>query len=237
MKARPTIALLALLAAGVPAPTARAADCTYSVPDLGTSGDTFYGGLWNCRQDVIDYLWYGYDFYKLYWEDGWGYDDPCNITKPLGREFSAMTAIMWSNDPPPSDRWDYSGPILKWGMSYSMEKVNGTRTFCGDGSSVGSFAYPILDLYLGNFYGQTVVERASTVIHESRHSERIHNGSGWVNDSDWDYHGAWMYEALWLWWFRAAAVRTTTAQKEFAKDIGNGIMASRFDNPPPFVIP
>ena len=47
------------------------ADCTYSVPDLGVSGDTLYGGR-ICDQPFIDWAWDVHGFNSTYWQGGWG---------------------------------------------------------------------------------------------------------------------------------------------------------------------
>ena len=65
------------------------ATCTYTVPDKNTSGDNFYGGS-ICSQALIDYFWntYGFSGNKDYWDDGFGWEDPCNTDKPLARTFN-----------------------------------------------------------------------------------------------------------------------------------------------------
>ena len=55
------------------------ATCTYTVPDKNASGDNFYGAV-ICNQVYVDYFWntYGFSGNKVYWDDGWGWDDCCN---------------------------------------------------------------------------------------------------------------------------------------------------------------
>ena len=78
------------------------ADCTYTVPDLAVSGDEHYG-QWICDQAYIDFFWHSYGFTNKYWQGGWGFDDCCNIRKPLARTFNAMylldySAVDWQNE-------------------------------------------------------------------------------------------------------------------------------------------
>ena len=71
------------------------ADCTYDVPDLTLSGDALYGP-WICNQPFIDWAWTTFNFDYDWWQDGWGFDDCCNNTKPLGRTFGAIWALTYS---------------------------------------------------------------------------------------------------------------------------------------------
>ncbi len=226
------------------------ATCTYSVPDKNASGDAFYG-QYICSQAYISYFWnaYGFSGNSNYWDDGFGWEDPCNTDKALARTFNACylltySASDWAND-------SYSSPILNWGRRYVRENSDDLRSKCGDGSAIatsfsGWFVDDRIELYLGFFYSETVVERAGTLVHESRHQGgKGHNanfpvgsvfGSGGGADSSWDYHGAWMYDTLYLWWFFAAGTRTTTAMRQRARQRGNLLLDNAFASPPPYAI-
>jgi hypothetical protein len=73
------------------------ASCTYTVPDKAASGDNFYGAV-ICNQAYVDYFWntYGFSGNKAYWDDGWGWDDCCNTSKPLARAFNGCYALTYS---------------------------------------------------------------------------------------------------------------------------------------------
>lgn len=110
------------------------ADCTYTVPDLQTSGDSLYGSR-ICWQPFVDFVWYGHGFNKKYWENGWGYDDPCNIRKPLARVFNAMWLLNYSAEDYTNEDWNSN--ILHWGPRYVREQFkqyDDLRAQCGDGS-------------------------------------------------------------------------------------------------------
>ena len=186
------------------------ASCTYTVPDKSASGDNFYGAV-ICNQAYIDYFWntYGFSGNKIYWDDGWGWDDCCNTSKPLARAFNGCYALTYSAQDYLND--SYSSAILNWGRRYVRENIDDLRCFCGDGTAIArSQSGGLVDVYLGFFYSKDVPGRAETLIHEARHKGgKPHDanfpagstfGSGKSGaDSSWDYEGTWMYGALYLW--------------------------------------
>jgi len=225
--------------------------CYYTVPDKNASGDNHYGAK-ICRQDMIDYFWYGYGFSgnSSYWDDGFGYEDCCNTNKPLARTFNALWLLNYSAQDYMNESW--SSPILNWGCRYARNELDDLRSRCGDGNAwatsfKGLFVNDRVELYLGFWYSESVVERAGTILHEARHQGcKSHNanfppgsvfGAGNSGaDSSWGYHGAWMYDALYLWWFYAAGVRTTSAMKQMARQRGNLIIDNAFATHPGYSI-
>ncbi|ABM05007.1 hypothetical protein Ping_3320 [Psychromonas ingrahamii 37] len=226
------------------------ASCTYSVPNMNTSGDNLYGPH-ICYQPFIDYAWnvYGFSGNKNYWDDGFGWHDPCNSTKPLARAFNACWLLTYSANDYTNDSW--SSPILNWGRRYVRNNIDDLRAKCGDGSAIaasfsGFFVNDRVELYLGFFYSKDVPGRAETLLHESRHQGgKSHNanfpsgsvfGSGSGADSSWGYNGAWMYGALYLWWFFAAGARTTSAMRQRARQRGNLVIDNAFASHPGYSI-
>jgi hypothetical protein len=107
------------------------ADCTYTVPDLTTNGDDLYGPR-ICNQPFIDWAWTTFNFDYDWWQDGWGYDDCCNNTKPLCRTFEAIWALTYS-----ADRvWtaDHGDNMLEWAGRWAAEEISNydLRARCGD---------------------------------------------------------------------------------------------------------
>lgn len=221
------------------------ASCSYTVPDLDASGDNFYGGV-ICSQTYIDYFWntYGFAGNKDYWDEGFGWEDPCNTTMPLGRAFNGCYLLTYSATDYGND--DYGGACLNWARRYVREHIDDLRSFCGDGSAIASASGSTVSLFLGFFYTKDVPGRAETLLHESRHvGGKPHNanfpagsvfGSGGGADSDWGYEGAWMYGALYLWWFYAAGDRTTSALRERARQRANVVIDNAFATHPGFTI-
>jgi hypothetical protein len=107
------------------------ADCTYTVPDLTTSGDALYGPR-ICNQPFIDWAWKTYNFDGDWWGDGWGYDDCCNNRKPLCRTFAAIWALTYSSE----HVWtaDHGSNMLEWAGRWVAEEMSNydLRARCGD---------------------------------------------------------------------------------------------------------
>ena len=226
------------------------ATCTYPpIPDKNVSGDNLYGPR-SCWQAFVDWAWVAHGFRKNYWDDGFGYYDPCNTDKPLARTFNGMWLLNYSAEDYWNEQW--SNNILHWGRRYVRNQIDDLRSKCGDGSAIaaafsGFFVDDRVELYLGFFYNKNVPGRAETLIHESRHmGGKSHNAnfpSGSVfgagksgADSSWEYHGAWMYGALYLWWFYADGRRTTGALRQSAKQRANLVIDNAFATHPGFTI-
>ncbi len=222
------------------------ATCTYTVPDKSASGDNLYGSV-ICNQAYIDYFWNAYGFHgnKNYWDDGFGWEDACNTSKPLARAFNGCYLLTYSAPDYQNESW--SSSILNWGRRYVRNNIDDLRSKCGDGSAIASASGDTVEVYLGFFYTKDVPGRAETLIHESRHiGGKPHNanfpagsvfGAGKSGaDSSWGFEGAWMYGALYLWWFYAAGARTTSAMRERARQRGNLVIDNAFATHPGYSI-
>ncbi|MDN5856595.1 MAG: hypothetical protein L0K86_27920 [Actinomycetia bacterium] len=226
------------------------ATCTYTVPDKNTSGDNLYGPR-ICSQPFIDWAWPAHGFRNNYWDDGFGYDAPCDTNKAVARTLNAIWLLNYSAD----DYWneEWSNDILHWARRYVRDQIDDLRSKCGDGSAYatsfsGFFADDRIELYLLFFYSEDVARRAGTLVHESRHQGgKGHNAEfpSWSAypvgddgaDSSWDYQGGWMYHALYLWWFYYAGTRTSWALRQSAKQKAQFIIDNAFAVHPGYVIP
>src|SRR5215204_1082891 len=142
------------------------ATCTFTVPDKNVTGDNFYGAS-ICSQVLIDYFWntYGFSGNSGYWDGGFGWEDPCNTSLPMGRTFNGCYLLTYSASDYSND--SYSGPMLNWARRYVRENIEDVRAKCGDGTAIatsfsGLFADDRVELYLGFFYSQDVLGRAET---------------------------------------------------------------------------
>jgi hypothetical protein len=217
------------------------ASCTYTVPSpsqMDTSGDNWYANRMNQWQAFFDWAWDAYDFDEGDWDDGFGFEDRWNRTKPLARTMAGLYCLVYS---PGSGNWDPNGNLLQMGWRYSSDKIDEVDGRCGDGSAFattqtgGLFVDEWTRLFMPFFYDQGVVLRAGTILHESRHAGGKGHNAG-KNDTTWEYNGAWRWHVVWLWWFYVAAVGTTSAFKLQAKQKANSILASRFTTDPGFRI-
>lgn len=221
------------------------ATCTYSVPDMAASGDNLYGA--HCAQIYIDYFWptYGFSGNKNYWDDGFGWHDACNSTKPLARTFNACYALTYSANDYANDDWDAPQNVLQWGRRYVRENIDDLRSKCGSGDAVARAFSGHVELYLDFWYDFTVPERAAILIHEARHmGGPAHNanfpagsvfGEGDPGaDSHWDFQGAWTFETGYLIWFAQVGARTTSAMRERARQAANVNLDNAFATHPGF---
>ena len=218
---------------------------TCSVPalDNSTSGDNLYGAR-TCWQEFVDWAWGAFGFQNNYWDDGFGYEDPCNRDLPLNRTMNALWVLCYSADDYQND--DYGNNCLHWARRYSWNQIDSLRSLCGDGL-IGEASGSNVDLFLGFWYDYNAVSRAAILLHEARHiggpshDATFPSGSVYGEGEDganstWDFEGAWMYETLYLWWFFADGRRTTQALRDRAREEGNINIDNAFATHPGFSI-
>jgi hypothetical protein len=201
--------------------------CTIPPLDNNLSGDNFYAPF-ICNQEFIDFVWREFEFHHDEWDNGFGFDDPCNVNLPLARTFNALYLMAYSSDDYARNMSDFSGNALRWAFPYCATHAEELDGACGDGTAFAArfpdawiFQNGRIELYMGFFYNMDVPSRAGTILHETRHKFKGHNGGtacpwGGSCDSDWNYQGANMYETLYLWWFGVAGTRTTSAIRNLA---------------------
>ena len=211
------------------------ATCTYSVPNLDTSGDNLYGPR-ICWQPFIDWAWNAFDFDSGDWDDGFGYDNVCNNTQPLSRALSGIWCLTYSS--PHFPRESYDSNILEWGCRFARNNIDELDARCGSGSAFamtqwGAFANDWTQLFLPFFYGQGVSRRAGTLLHESRHADGKGHDRG-NNDSSWGYNGAWRWHVAWLAWFAFEGQHASAAMRTQATQRANNILNGNFETHPGF---
>jgi hypothetical protein len=228
-----------------------AASCFYQPGDNNDSGDNFYISS-VCNQAFIDQFWNHFNFDKGDWDEGFGYDDPCNVNQPLARTFNALYLLAYSAEDYARSTSDFSGNALRWAYPFSATAIDELDGRCGSGDKnvgprattyTGFFADDRTVLKWPFFYSEVVVQRSGTIVHEARHADgKGHNGGsgcprGTSCDTNWDYQGANMFQVLYLWWFRVDGTRTTTAMKNWARLEAQNIIDRGFNTNPGFVIP
>ena len=221
---------------------------TCSVPPHNntTSGDNTYGPS-ICSQAMIHQFWTHFNFDKEDWDDGFGYNDPCNINLPLARTFNALYLLAYSAEDYAKTTNDFSGNALRWAYPYAASNIDELDARCGDGTAnatsySGAFVDDRVVLHMPFFYDLSVAERAGTILHESRHQAgKSHNGGrkcprGVSCDTNWNYEGANMYHVLYLWWFAVDGTRTTTAMKNLARNRARIVHNTAFNTNPGYSI-
>lgn len=185
-----SIALAVLTLIETFAGVAQAASCSYLA--TGDKGDSYYlwdaKDGWKCQQQFIDYWWSAFDFDKADWDEGFGWEAPCDNARPLARTFNALFALGYASTNAPTCDTSSANKTL-WSMCWAAANIDELDGRCGNGTDKGTrattFNYqtrPLMDcyteLYWPFFYGENVVQRASTLFHEARHS----GGSGCVHN-------------------------------------------------------
>ena len=97
----------------------------------------------------IDQAWHWYDFRKSYWDDGFGYAQPCDVSRPLARTFNAI----------------YLMKTTTWGWyDWSSDKIDDMRARCWKNNSTdgilgctwsGAFVDDRTEFYIPFFYTGT----------------------------------------------------------------------------------
>jgi len=211
------------------------ATCTYTVPNLNTSGDNLYGPR-VCWQPFINWAWDAFDFDRGDWDDGFGYEAVCDNRRALCRTLAGVWCLTYSS--PTFPRESYSGNILEWGCRFARNAIDELDARCGSAGTIARTQWgPIIDnwtqLYLSYFYGQGVSLRAGTLVHEARHADGKGHDRG-NNDSSWGYNGAWRWQVCWLAWFAAVGTQTSTAMRTQARQRANNIINGNFVTHPGF---
>lgn len=224
--------------------------CTWMPGDNNESGDNFYGAF-TCDQVYVDQFWDHFDFDRGDWDDGFGYEAPCDLARPLARTFNALYLLAYSAEDYATSTGDFSGNALRWAYPYAATYIDELDGRCGSGSATsgarattysGAFVDDRTVLKWPFFYGEVVVERAGTILHESRHAAgKGHNGGSSCPrttscDTNWSYKGANMYQVLYLWWFYVDGTRTTTGMRNYAQQEGQRIIDRGFVTNPGYVI-
>lgn len=248
-----------------------AQDCTYQ-PNYKEGYDAYYSGLWkeldvatatwSCGQKYIEDMWDRFDFDKEDWDNGFGYSNPCDLDLPLGRTFNALMLLAYGvqggGTCTPDGNPNFAVGRYCWAGN-ELDELDGR---CGSGSaSSGTRAhtefFPVIadeytELYWPFFYGESVVERAATIVHEARHAHGLcqHEGNcprggsscdpsyedGCVGFGSGSGKGCNAYQVLYLSWFAYSARDgwITQAIRDHAVFEANTILARAFEKDPCF---
>jgi hypothetical protein len=205
-----------------------------------TTGDDIFIGSW-CSQPTVDDLWVDFDFDRENWDDGFGYDDACNLNLPLARTFNALGLLRLFGQSMPEGTANW----LPWFYAYASSEIDELDGLCGTGTLNGTLATTYwglgdnkTELYWGFFYGQDAPSRAGTIVHEARHAAwwNGHDGDSCaINPSCDESWGGWRantYEVMYLWWLRAAGTGATALVRTLAQQRANVVLATAFDSRP-----
>jgi hypothetical protein len=141
--------------------------------------DSFYAPLWGCQQVFINDMWARFHFNHDDWDQGFGYEDPCNEALPLKRTFNGLIALAYSGTTTPTCS-TASSNVLLWGYCWSGSSIDELDGRCGETPRARTTHSldDYTELFMPFFFDETVVERAATIFHEARHA------SGWCHHTD-----------------------------------------------------
>jgi hypothetical protein len=240
-----TVTLVSLLTALVGVRAARTDSCTYSLnwrSDITSADHTIMAHA--CASGWIPHWWaeYGFASNASYWDDGFGSDNWCNEDKPLGRTMNALYLLKFSFSPP-NDWGDLSGNFIQWGYPYAGAQfvdANDMEAFCGDfsggkpiqyASTHDSWPEDHFEWFMGFFYLENPVERASSLFHESIHrgTGKSHDCQDGGADTSWAFHGAYYYGVEWLIsYYLHANTNTNSSYKTWAAQNANSRIGNKF---------
>jgi len=213
------------------------ADCEYTVPDPGESGDALYGPR-ACDNTFWDWALKAHPFLPADWDEGWGHGEACDVEFALVRTMAAIWCLSYSTSDWTNESYD--SDILHWGHRYVRETLVGLIPACGElggPRARTSQEDGVTELFRPFFYEWSVPLRAGTLLHEARHAEGVsHDGTNGRNDSDWGYNGAWRWNVCWLALFYFSGENTSKPLRMIAKHRANIILSERFDTSPDFEI-
>lgn len=240
-----TIALVSLLASTAGARAARADSCTFDLnwrSDITNADHSIMANA--CASGWIPHWWseYGFASNAEYWDDGFGSANYCNENRATGRTMNAMYLLKFSFLP--ANEWgDLTGNFIQWGYPYAGAQfvdANDMEAFCGDyvngmpteyASTHDNLFEDHFEWYMGFFYLENPVERASSLFHEAIHrgTGKSHDCQDGAADTSWAYHGAYYYGVNWLISYYLHANNSTNATyKKWAAQNANYRMNTKF---------
>lgn len=148
--------------------------------------------------NTVNDIWSNYNVHSNDWDDGWGYNNPCDIVLPMSRVINAYAQI------------DYAGTQSRKleNMAFvASQNINAVHPSCDNKSNGSALWSPFkYNIYytLKFFFGiRDVASRATTIIHEAHHAQnRPHMfpslcANGASCDYSWGDGGANTEEVLW----------------------------------------
>lgn len=208
---------------------------------------------WDCSNSpATGWIWANLDFnfFGTQFANS-GDTDPCNPRYPIGRAIHAAVLLGYSGstNQPTCDLG--GGNVLDWALCFSASRYANLEASCyGSNTAFATtMISPLGDytvVYPGAMYEQEVDRFSSTLFHESRHFDCLHNANdgdcprgascdeSWGDGCPWpsDRPGANRYQASWLSWYASHGTRGTTALRTDAAIRGNEILSAGFHHDP-----
>ncbi len=137
---------------------------------------------------------------KEKWFGGLGWESPCDPNQPLGRLLLGLATLKGAHSS------DVNGMVNR-GYDFAASNVKVLKVNCdADYVAKTNFSIGQNGVQLSeNYFNAEVLDRASTLVHESRHADGNYHAfsenckRGGSCDRNWSQNGANTYEALYLW--------------------------------------
>lgn len=213
---------------------------------------------WKCKQVFVNYWWSAFSMDEADWDNGYGYEAPCDNVRPLARTFNGLYVLGYSSTGTPSCNTSQSN-ITLWAQCWSASQIDELDGRCPSASlTTGNAALTkhgdAIDnwtqLYWPFFYGMDVSVRAASIFHEARHASGCtHNGGTRCrrgSSCDQSYgngckeprsngdprQGSNEYEVNYLIWFAQTGWRATSSMKTAARNRANSVLQDGFEFDP-----
>ncbi len=235
-----------------------AAYCSFDIPDQRITGDIAYGpasAQWPwCRDEFLLNVAEIYGMEAFYWDTGYGWSDACNMEKGFGRLTAARILLDVSSPYTQRDEnhADLSQPIIDWGLLYTTAWIDELRVNCSnEDGDLARAKDSHVEVYARTttgsaFFSLDVLERASTLLHESSHlagapeHKVVENSDGTVNHKDQAFipnaasaagGSAWATEAVWLYDYASLATNGSQSRYCRAWEYANAVVQTFFIDP------
>jgi hypothetical protein len=227
---------------------AHAITCARKATNFQQTGDSLYSAYVACRETIIAPGVSAYNMDTEDWDGGFGIDGSarCDANYPFARTINAIYALTNSTNNPITSGTNYGTDPLRFGGVYSRNSIDELDGRCfknDDPSNTGIFATTYgsdVELYMGFFYDHSVVERASTILHEAVHAgPDISHEEGSTHhclvpgncDDHYPSLSPNTYQADFLAAYSARSVNGNSVMKDRARDMANFILDGKFNHP------
>jgi len=205
-------------------------------------------------QALIDTHWPRFQMQRVHWNEGWGFDDACNVTLPLNRTLRALEAIRISGFPFDTletklvpegisgleDEFFYlraANKTLGIGIEVLKSTCSGERN---QAATHDDWSHDVT-LFL-KVFDSPVTKLADTLVHESIHYWKPHNGGSRCAkqmscDSSYEYAGANAHQLSWAWSYSQIGAKTNKFLRTTALERAKTIANTAFVTAPDFVFP
>jgi hypothetical protein len=169
-------------------------------------GDVQSSAVWckSSEQTFINRVWKGYKFKYSTWIGAMGFNELCNVNKPLNRLYNMMRIVDQVKVNANFPRNSYALHITNDQINYSKRVIDSTQGMCSysSPSALASEYWDDIRYHKPIFINTTTAAANSeAIIHEARHAQgwgHVTRSNGSQVDQNWAYDGAYKHSVVWL---------------------------------------